>query len=184
MSCTAMPESRSSLAVPPVDTNSMPRRESCRAKSTRPDLSVTLRMARCTRLAAASVRFAITEEVSDKACHATNKKAKTRIQEHSLIPVLLYFAFNLGIFMSKLSCFLVVCFVASNLASQVPQSRPSTWEARFPANLYGITAVGDQLWVVGADETIASSEDGGNHWQVRHALKNGDILLQAVFFND
>src|SRR5947209_2006781 len=50
MSCTLMPESRNSLAVPPVETNSMPSRESCRAKSTKPDLSVTLRMARCTRL--------------------------------------------------------------------------------------------------------------------------------------
>src|SRR5271156_874303 len=41
-----MPESRSSLAVPPVEMSSMPRLESVRAKSTRPVLSVTLRMAR------------------------------------------------------------------------------------------------------------------------------------------
>ena len=49
MSLTAMPESRSSLAVPPVETSSMPRPESWRAKSTSPVLSVTLRMARWMR---------------------------------------------------------------------------------------------------------------------------------------
>src|SRR5271157_1911810 len=41
-----MPESRSSLAVPPVETSSTPNAASLRAKSTSPDLSVTLRMAR------------------------------------------------------------------------------------------------------------------------------------------
>src|SRR5450631_4490446 len=46
MSFTAMPESRNSLAVPPVETSSTPKATSLRAKSTSPDLSVTLRMAR------------------------------------------------------------------------------------------------------------------------------------------
>src|SRR6202167_4177562 len=46
ISLTAMRESRRSLAVPPVEMSSMPRSASCRAKSTRPVLSVTLRMAR------------------------------------------------------------------------------------------------------------------------------------------
>src|SRR5580700_9364751 len=46
MSLTAMPESRSSLAVPPVEMSSTPRPESWRAKPTNPVLSVTLRTAR------------------------------------------------------------------------------------------------------------------------------------------
>src|SRR5258708_24925838 len=49
MSLTAMPDSRSSLAVPPVEMSSMPRPESWRPKSTRPVLSVTLRIARWMR---------------------------------------------------------------------------------------------------------------------------------------
>src|ERR1700723_6285 len=46
ISFTAMPESRSSLAVPPVEISSTPSLESLRANSTSPVLSVTLRMAR------------------------------------------------------------------------------------------------------------------------------------------
>src|SRR5271166_6424574 len=49
MSLTAMPESRSSLAVPPVEMSSMPSAASLRAKATSPVLSVTLRRARCMR---------------------------------------------------------------------------------------------------------------------------------------
>jgi hypothetical protein len=41
-----MPESRSSRAVPPVETSSTPKPASFRAKSISPDLSVTLRIAR------------------------------------------------------------------------------------------------------------------------------------------
>src|SRR5262249_1908542 len=46
MSCTRIPDSRSSRAVPPVETSSTPSRSRLWAKSTRPVLSVTLRMAR------------------------------------------------------------------------------------------------------------------------------------------
>src|SRR5271169_1843387 len=46
MSFTATPDSRSSLAVPPVEISSTPNPESLRAKSANPVLSVTLRMAR------------------------------------------------------------------------------------------------------------------------------------------
>ena len=46
MSFTAMPESRSSLAVPPVETSSTSIAASRRAKSTSPVLSVTLKIAR------------------------------------------------------------------------------------------------------------------------------------------
>jgi len=43
---TAMPESRSNLAVLPVETSSTPNAPSWRAKSASPDLSVTLRIER------------------------------------------------------------------------------------------------------------------------------------------
>src|SRR6185437_13399335 len=46
MSLTLTPESRSSLAVPPVETSSTPITASLRAKSATPVLSVTLRIAR------------------------------------------------------------------------------------------------------------------------------------------
>src|ERR1035438_3765892 len=49
ISLTAMPESRNSFAVPPVEMSSIPWPESWRAKSTKPVLSVTLRMARWIR---------------------------------------------------------------------------------------------------------------------------------------
>src|ERR1700719_1347284 len=46
MSWTGIPESRSSLAVPPVEISSTPIAESLRANSASPVLSVTLRIAR------------------------------------------------------------------------------------------------------------------------------------------
>ena len=46
MSFTLTPESRNSLAVPPVEISSTPIPASLRANSTSPVLSVTLRMAR------------------------------------------------------------------------------------------------------------------------------------------
>lgn len=46
MSLTAMPDSRSRRAVPPVETNFTPMPASLRANSTTPLLSVTLNMAR------------------------------------------------------------------------------------------------------------------------------------------
>ena len=46
MSLTAMPDSRISLAVPPVEMSSTPNVDSLRANSTNPVLSVTLRIAR------------------------------------------------------------------------------------------------------------------------------------------
>src|SRR3954468_13105943 len=46
MSLTAIPESRRSLAVPPVEISSTPISESLRAKSAKPVLSVTLGIAR------------------------------------------------------------------------------------------------------------------------------------------
>jgi hypothetical protein len=50
MSRTERPASRRARAVPPVDTSSTPRPESCFANGTRPVLSVTLRSARRTCL--------------------------------------------------------------------------------------------------------------------------------------
>lgn len=47
-----------------------------------------------------------------------------------------------------------------------------------------VTAVGSVLWACGADETIASSVDGGNTWEVGHQNRGGGILLNIAFVND
>jgi photosystem II stability/assembly factor-like uncharacterized protein len=40
------------------------------------------------------------------------------------------------------------------------------------------------LWVCGADELIATSDDGGKTWTVKHNLKNGGLLLSIGFANE
>jgi len=44
-----------------------------------------------------------------------------------------------------------------------------------------LTDSGDTLWVRGADEMIAKSDDGGRSWQVKHQKADGELLLSIVF---
>lgn len=46
-----------------------------------------------------------------------------------------------------------------------------------------ITATQDTFWMCGAEETIASSADGGTTWQVRHRKAGGSALLNIDFIN-
>jgi photosystem II stability/assembly factor-like uncharacterized protein len=47
-----------------------------------------------------------------------------------------------------------------------------------------ITAVRRTFWVCGAEETIASSSDGGASWQVRHSKPGGKTLLNISFIDE
>jgi hypothetical protein len=53
-----------------------------------------------------------------------------------------------------------------------------------PFRVLNITSVGSSLWVCGADETIAVSPDGGEHWQVKHKTADGPVLLNIGFASD
>ncbi len=68
-----------------------------------------------------------------------------------------------------------------SVAPQV-QAHWSTASTSFRAA--NVTAVGNVLWACGADETIASSVDGGNTWKVVHQNREGGILLNIAFVND
>lgn len=46
-----------------------------------------------------------------------------------------------------------------------------------PARPLNIIAVGDALWVCGADEMVAESTDGGKTWSVQHLAKGGAVFL-------
>jgi len=53
-----------------------------------------------------------------------------------------------------------------------------------PFRVVNITSVADTLWVCGADEMIAKSEDGGQVWQVKHQRADGEVLLRVGFVTD
>jgi len=55
------------------------------------------------------------------------------------------------------------------------------WTASTPFRPTSLTDSDDTLWVCGADEMIAKSDDGGRSWQVKHQKADGELLLGIVF---
>ena len=53
---------------------------------------------------------------------------------------------------------------------------------RHPA--VAIASSGGTLWVCGADEMIAKSNDGGQNWEVKHETIGGSVLLSLGFANE
>jgi photosystem II stability/assembly factor-like uncharacterized protein len=53
---------------------------------------------------------------------------------------------------------------------------------RHPA--VAIASSGSTLWVCGADEMIAKSNDGGKNWEVKHETISGSVLLSLGFANE
>jgi photosystem II stability/assembly factor-like uncharacterized protein len=53
-----------------------------------------------------------------------------------------------------------------------------------PARSMNITERNGVFWVCGADELVASSEDGGKTWHVKHSSPVGGVLLTVGFAND
>jgi hypothetical protein len=47
-----------------------------------------------------------------------------------------------------------------------------------------VTSTANTLWVCGADEMIAKSEDGGQTWQVQHQNTDGEVLLHIGFVGE
>ena len=70
---------------------------------------------------------------------------------------------------------------------QAPPPAPATlaWgEVHPPFKPTNITAMGKTFWLCGADETIASSSDGGATWILRHQNPGGRTLLNIAFLNE
>src|SRR5207245_2216543 len=70
----------------------------------------------------------------------------------------------------------------------IPNRRTSAEEKwrtiELPARALGIAENNGNLWVCGADELIATSEDGGNTWTAKHSAKNGSLLLTVGFADE
>src|SRR6266481_6595946 len=91
---------------------------------------------------------------------------------------------------SRLVSFLIVLSVGC--AKKVPQPTQAApgiavrgWSRvePFPKPL-DLSATRESFWVCGAEETIASSSDGGATWQLRHRKAEGRPLLRIGFLND
>jgi tetratricopeptide (TPR) repeat protein len=62
---------------------------------------------------------------------------------------------------------------------------PGSWsEAALPFRPFQVAVNGSTFWVSGTDEGIASSNDGGRTWQVRHRNADGEVLLHIGALND
>lgn len=55
------------------------------------------------------------------------------------------------------------------------------WVASVPFRPTNLTYNVDALWVCGADEMIAKSDDGGRTWQLKHRKADGELLLSIAF---
>ncbi len=61
----------------------------------------------------------------------------------------------------------------------------SEWRTiELPAHPLNIAENSGTLWVCGADELIAASDDGGKTWTAKHNLRNGGLLLSIGFANE
>jgi len=67
---------------------------------------------------------------------------------------------------------------------QLPQVGARWSRASIPFRAAYVTAVGNVFWACGADETIASSADGGKTWNVVYQNRGGGTLLNITFLND
>jgi hypothetical protein len=74
----------------------------------------------------------------------------------------------------------VLPFLASSAANVAIPASP-WWTASVPFRPTNLTDSADALWVCGADEMIAKSNDGGKSWQVKHQKPDGELLLTIVF---
>jgi hypothetical protein len=46
-----------------------------------------------------------------------------------------------------------------------------------------VASNGSRIWACGTDEGIASSSDGGEHWQIKHQALGGNLLLNVQFIS-
>ena len=65
------------------------------------------------------------------------------------------------------------------------ENGPSGWHTRdLPFRVLSIVSNGSKLWACGTDEVLAVSSDGGEHWQIKHQVNDGGLLLNVVFTNE
>jgi hypothetical protein len=74
-------------------------------------------------------------------------------------------------------------FVAVLLFNCAP-SLASEWRTvELPTRPQNIIENNGILWVCGAEELIAASDDAGKTWTAKHSAKNGGLLLSLGFAN-
>jgi TonB family protein len=71
---------------------------------------------------------------------------------------------------------------ATTLPTVPPVTLTSAWTSvGLPDEPLDVAAHNGQLWVSGANEMIAVSDDAGEHWTVRNEHRNGEMLFALVF---
>lgn len=80
--------------------------------------------------------------------------------------------------------FLLVFLLVISLHAQL-QGGSGGWSAsKLPEMALGIVAHQGELWVVGANEMVAESKDGGQTWKLRHRNRGGEMLFSLSFATD
>jgi len=84
---------------------------------------------------------------------------------------------------SRIVTFLVVGAIGLFACCATTVATPPSlwWVASIPFRPTNVTYNSDILWVCGADEMIARSDDGGKIWTVKHQKGDGEILLSIGF---
>jgi hypothetical protein len=68
--------------------------------------------------------------------------------------------------------------------TKTPHVNTSQWtRVALPFRPISIAASGNAMWVCGANESIASSLDGGASWQMKHQRQFGELLLTVSFID-
>ncbi|HVB39528.1 MAG TPA: TonB family protein [Terriglobales bacterium] len=81
---------------------------------------------------------------------------------------------------------IMVALTATAPATTLPTVPPVTLSGAWvsvglPDEPLDVVAHNGQLWVSGANEMIAVSDDAGEHWTVRNEHRNGEMLFALVF---
>lgn len=69
-------------------------------------------------------------------------------------------------------------------SEQATATSPAWRDVSLPFRPVHITSNGGVVWVCGADEMVAKSEDGGRSWTVKHEKSGGAALLTLAFAGD
>ena len=81
-----------------------------------------------------------------------------------------------------LICFSALLLVSVAVSEEKAISEWHKHEVSF--RVLNATSLGSSVWICGADEGVAVSSDGGQHWQTKHQTKDGALLLNIDFAND
>ncbi len=83
------------------------------------------------------------------------------------------------------SIFLICHATAFLDAEAANQATTSGWQLqKLPFRVLNTTGIKTSLWICGTNETVAVSSDAGEHWQVKHEVTDGAVLLNIGFANE